>query len=284
MTAARASQANRLDNVVRLSEWRAVPADARRKPSRAPLLAGIALSAAAHALALLFLQAPGMAPPPAAPEPLEVVLVQPPVTLPPSAQAERSAPAPDLRQAVPRATRRAAKTSPPARRRDEARAPAPADAQPAPVMTAPREDMQPALLPAPAAAVAPPAETRTSPPSAVAGRVEPVPSGAGSGGAATSGPLSPPSFNAAYLRNPAPRYPLMARRNGEQGTVTLRVRVTRTGEPGSVVLERSSGSAALDAAALATVKEWRFVPARQNGEAVEASVLVPIVFRLRDAS
>ena len=284
MTARRASQAKLSCNVVRLSEWRAVPADARRKPSGAPLLAGIALSAAAHALALLFLQAPGMAPPPTAPEPLDVVLVQPPVTLPPSAQAERSAPTPEPRRAVPRATQRAAKTSPPARRRDEAPAPAPADAQPAPVMTAPREDTQPALLPAPAAAAAPPAETRTSPPPAVAGRVEPVPSGAGSAGAPTPGPLSPPSFNAAYLRNPAPRYPLMARRNGEQGTVTLRVRVTRSGEPGSVVLERSSGSAALDAAALATVKEWRFVPARRNGEAVEASVLVPIVFRLRDAS
>ncbi len=96
--------------------------------------------------------------------------------------------------------------------------------------------------------------------------------------------MSPPSFNASYLRNPPPRYPLIARRNGEQGTVTLRVLVTRDGLPGSVTLEKTSGSAALDAAALATVKEWRFVPAQQNGLAVDAPVLVPIVFRLRDAS
>jgi hypothetical protein len=35
-----------------------------------------------------------------------------------------------------------------------------------------------------------------------------------------------------------------------------------------------------DAAALATVKHWRFSPARKGGEALEAWVLVPIVFRL----
>ena len=97
-------------------------------------------------------------------------------------------------------------------------------------------------------------------------------------------PATAPSFNAAYLRNPPPRYPPIARRNGEQGTVTLRVLVTRTGEPGSVSLEKTSGSALLDAAALDTVKHWRFVPAQQNGEPVDAPVLVPIVFRLQDAS
>lgn len=277
MRAARANPATLPRNVVRLSEWRPVPVDARRKRARVPLFAGLALSAAVHVLALLFLHAPGMAPPPAPPEPLEVVLVQPPVALPSPAQAERSAPASEPRRAVAHPPKRAAKPSPPAKRHDEAPVPARADTQPAPVMTAPREDAQPAVLHAPA-------DTAQTPAPAVAGRVEAAPAGAGSTGAATPGPLSPPSFNAAYLRNPAPRYPLIARRNGEQGTVTLRVRVTRTGEPGSVVLERSSGSAALDAAALATVKEWRFVPARRDGEAVEASVLVPIVFRLRDAS
>lgn len=110
--------------------------------------------------------------------------------------------------------------------------------------------------------------------------------------AASSGPaqsagsaaVSPPSFSARYLRNPPPRYPLIARRNGEQGTVTLRVLVTRDGLPGSVTVEKSSGHASLDAAALATVKEWRFVPAQQNGQPVDAPVLVPIVFRLQDAS
>jgi len=95
---------------------------------------------------------------------------------------------------------------------------------------------------------------------------------------------TPPGFNAEYLRNPAPRYPLIARRNGEQGTVTLRVLVTRDGVPAQVSIERSSGSGHLDSAALDAVKTWRFVPARRGDEAMEAWVLVPVVFRLEGAS
>jgi len=91
---------------------------------------------------------------------------------------------------------------------------------------------------------------------------------------------SPPDFRAAYLRNPPPGYPAAARRNGEEGTVTLRVLVSTDGTPREVALERSSGSSILDAAALGTVKNWRFVPARRGGEAQEAWVLVPVVFRL----
>jgi protein TonB len=60
----------------------------------------------------------------------------------------------------------------------------------------------------------------------------------------------------------------------------LRVLVSAEGAPREVALERSSGSSLLDAAALATVKTWRFSPARRGGEAQEAWVLVPIVFRL----
>lgn len=96
--------------------------------------------------------------------------------------------------------------------------------------------------------------------------------------------LTPPSFAAAYLDNPPPSYPLAARRKGDEGTVTLRVLVTQDGVPGNVVIDRSSGSTALDAAALAAVRAWRFVPAREAGRAVDAWVLVPIVFRLQDAS
>lgn len=95
---------------------------------------------------------------------------------------------------------------------------------------------------------------------------------------------SPPTHNAAYLHNPRPAYPLIARRNGEHGTVTLRVLVARDGAPASVSVERSSGFAHLDRSALATVKGWRFVPAQERGEPVEAWMLVPIVFRLEGTS
>ena len=99
-----------------------------------------------------------------------------------------------------------------------------------------------------------------------------------------SAPPTLPSFSAAYLRNPAPRYPVAARRAGDQGMVTMRVLVTRDGMPARVDVEKSSGSPHLDAAALEAVKAWRFVPARQGPDAVESWVLVPIVFRLEGPS
>ena len=93
-------------------------------------------------------------------------------------------------------------------------------------------------------------------------------------------PVVPPSFNAAYLDNPAPVYPPLARRSGEQGRVVLRVHVTASGAAETVELRTSSGSPRLDQAAIETVKRWRFVPARQGDQAVAAWVLVPINFAL----
>jgi protein TonB len=89
-----------------------------------------------------------------------------------------------------------------------------------------------------------------------------------------------PSFGANYLHNPAPDYPLMARRKGEQGRVLIRVLVTLNGDAGNVTLEKSSGSTYLDEAALNAVKNWKFVPARSNNEAVSGYVTVPINFSL----
>lgn len=94
---------------------------------------------------------------------------------------------------------------------------------------------------------------------------------------------TPPSFSAAYLRNPPPRYPLAARRAGEQGTVTLRVLIARDGLPARVELEKTSGSSHLDIAAQEAVRTWRFEPARRGAEPIESWHLVPIVFRLEGA-
>jgi len=91
---------------------------------------------------------------------------------------------------------------------------------------------------------------------------------------------SPPSFSAAYLDNPPPVYPPLARRMGEEGRVLLRVYVTPQGRAGEVKILTSSGSAMFDDAAQVAVKAWRFVPARQGDNAVAAWVQVPIVFKL----
>jgi protein TonB len=101
---------------------------------------------------------------------------------------------------------------------------------------------------------------------------------------AAAAPVAPARLNAGYLQNPAPRYPVAARRAGEQGAVTLRVLVSRDGSAARVDLEKSSGSAHLDAAARDAVKAWRFAPARRGGEPVESWMLVPVVFRLEGAS
>jgi protein TonB len=90
----------------------------------------------------------------------------------------------------------------------------------------------------------------------------------------------PPRFDAAYLDNPAPAYPPLARRAGEQGRVLLRVHVTSDGRADDVHVRETSGSPRLDAAAQDTVRQWRVVPARQGDQAVAAWVLVPITFSL----
>ncbi|WP_079230118.1 energy transducer TonB [Pseudomonas putida] len=94
-------------------------------------------------------------------------------------------------------------------------------------------------------------------------------------------PVTPPSANAAYLKNPAPEYPQMAQRRGWEGTVLLRVEVLPSGKPGQIQIQKSSGRDALDAAALAAVKRWSFVPAKQGDVAQAGWVSVPIDFKLR---
>lgn len=93
-------------------------------------------------------------------------------------------------------------------------------------------------------------------------------------------PVVPPRFDAAYLNNPRPEYPRLARRMGEQGKVMLRVYVTATGSAQRVEIQTSSGSPRLDQAARAAVERWKFVPARHGDEPIAAWVLVPITFVL----
>ena len=100
--------------------------------------------------------------------------------------------------------------------------------------------------------------------------------------AVAAAPVVPPSFNAAYLRNPPPAYPAMSRHRGEQGTVILRVFVGADGAAQKVLVRTTSGYERLDQAAHDAVHQWRFVPARQGEQAVAAWVLVPIRFALEN--
>jgi periplasmic protein TonB len=94
--------------------------------------------------------------------------------------------------------------------------------------------------------------------------------------------LVSPVFDAAYLKNPKPPYPAIARRMKLEGTVILQVLVSSDGKPEIARLEKSSGSSVLDQAALTTVQSWSFVPARQGNNPISAWVDVPLRFRLID--
>lgn len=143
--------------------------------------------------------------------------------------------------------------------------PAPREERPVEQPRAPILTASPEVPPSPAVPVVP-EQTPAPPPAAL-----PAPIAA---------PATPPRSDAAYLNNPRPPYPLAARRRGDQGTVLVRVLVTAQGLAASVSLEKTSGHPSLDEAALAAVKTWRFVPARQGGQAVDAPFLVPMPFKL----
>lgn len=91
-----------------------------------------------------------------------------------------------------------------------------------------------------------------------------------------------PRFNAAYLNNPPPAYPLTARRRGIEGRVLVRAEVLADGSCNRVELKKTSGFDPLDQAALEAVKKWRFVPARRGSQSIVAWVEVPIIFKLEN--
>lgn len=164
-------------------------------------------------------------------------------------------------------------------------APAPNVEPPRPVAKSRPEPARPSVIamaatpntPATTPTVAPPA-VESPPAPAVVAAAAPTP--AANPAPAASAAVTPARFNAAYLNNPEPKYPPLSRRLGEEGKVLLKVRVTSDGLPAAVDLEKSSNFDRLDAAAREVVARWRFVPARRGDQPIEASVIVPIVFRL----
>ena len=84
-----------------------------------------------------------------------------------------------------------------------------------------------------------------------------------------------------YAANPAPVYPANALRYGWEGEVLLTVTVKRSGAVGKIVIEQSSDYQVLDQAAVNTVRNWQFEPARIGKEATEGAVSIPIRFRIK---
>lgn len=99
---------------------------------------------------------------------------------------------------------------------------------------------------------------------------------------AVAQPYTEAYFNAEYDKNPKPDYPSIARSRGWQGKVVLRVQISEAGKVEAVAVEQSSGHELLDESALTAVRDWLFVPAIQANRPIASSVLVPIIFSLRD--
>lgn len=223
---------------------------------------------ASVAMHVLLMQLPGWRPADyLPPKPLQVELrepapppeITPPKPLPIQARPTPAPPKPEPKKDIAPRAEKPAPTPPPLETR-------------APILTAPPE-----VPPAPQAPVVaeqkpvppppPPEPVRTAPP-------PPPPAPA---------PLTAPVFDAAYLHNPKPAYPMVAMRRGESGTVYVLVQVTREGRPARVSLQKSSGSASLDEAAVRAVQGWRFAPARKGNEPIDGEVVVPMVFNINDA-
>ena len=93
-------------------------------------------------------------------------------------------------------------------------------------------------------------------------------------------PVIPPRTDASHLNNPAPVYPPIARRMGEQGQVLLDVHILPDGSVGEVKLKRSSGFSRLDESAMQAVRRWRYVPARRGSEPIAYWYVQPVNFTL----
>ncbi len=114
-----------------------------------------------------------------------------------------------------------------------------------------------AVAPAPAPVIAPPAPPAPPPP-----------------------PRVIPASAVQYLEPLALEYPRLSKRLAETGRVVVRVFIDEAGLAHTTQLNKSSGFARLDEAALSAVQKARFKPYTENGRAVSGWAYIPIEFEL----
>lgn len=227
----------------------------------------------AHGIAVIYEGAPeiGLVESPAAPPelaavpPAPEVPPPPPVVPPPPRVAEAPPPPPpaplDLAELVPPPPPPVLLAEPPPELAEKPPEPrrqmvqAPPERRPPPRQNAPQAAPQPVRLNAALQGMESfTLEGRTSPPEALDG-----------------------------ARNRRPNYPEASRRRGEQGLVLVELFVDPSGRVAEVRLLESSGFAALDAAAMETLRDWRFRPAERAGLPVMGSITTAVHFRLETA-
>lgn len=160
---------------------------------------------------------------------------------------------------------------------------APPEQETTPPPPAPKVEQPPILATkrqvqaAPEAPVIPPEPTPDAPPQETKQEAPVAPPAPPTPAAPTEIPVD---VRAAYANNPKPSYPLSSKRLNEQGVSRLRVLVGSDGRVQQIELEKSSGFSRLDQAAMATVRDWKFAPARRGDSAFSTWVIVPINWKL----
>jgi protein TonB len=134
---------------------------------------------------------------------------------------------------------------------------------------------EPVKKPTPPAPPVPPAASTPAP-------AAPAPTPAPAAPAAPAAPVkeSAAISGLASLGNPPPEYPGAALRKGMEGRVILRIKVLPNGRAGSVEVTKSSGKQVLDDAAVETVRNWKFIPAKRGDTPIEGFATQTIDFKL----
>jgi protein TonB len=69
-------------------------------------------------------------------------------------------------------------------------------------------------------------------------------------------------------------------RLNEEGTTQVSFKVLTDGSVGDVTVAKSSGYSRLDEAAISCVGHWRYTPAKQDGNPIEASWQANVVWKV----
>lgn len=84
---------------------------------------------------------------------------------------------------------------------------------------------------------------------------------------------------ASYI--PEPKYPLLSRRNKEEGSIIFNIKVDKKGNMTAYKIVQSSGYKRLDKEAEKSLKTAKFQPALKNGEPVNSNFDLKITFTLQ---
>ncbi|MFL9929239.1 energy transducer TonB [Paraburkholderia sp. RL18-103-BIB-C] len=153
--------------------------------------------------------------------------------------------------------------------------------QPQPHPRVPRSVATPAPE-APAQNAAPPAATQAAPAPAIPSPAAPMTASAPAAERATPASTAPRNVSHIDCTIPRPDYPDISKRRSESGTAIVRFVVGLGGGIETVQLQKSSGYARLDEAALAAVHASVCRPYSENGAVVRAAYSQSFVFGLTD--